>query len=254
MTSLSQQERRRAHQFRTNDHNPAQRYPHGGRFSISQPFLCKFRRGSSTNIGERPAEIWSDPVCGDGEPVSTAPVPMTDSPDVAADRLTALFSEWARHHGGTVLKVARAYTRTPEDRQDLAQEILLQVWRSLPQFRQEASLATWCYRVALNTALGWRRRDRRLSARRQPVFDLQELTAAGPDSSERAGKRELVDRLYAAIHQMPPADSALVLLYLDGLSYRQMSDVLGISESHVGVKLNRARKALTEQMGGGDVS
>lgn len=173
---------------------------------------------------------------------------------MAADHLTALFSDWAQQHGGTVLKVARAYTRTAEDRQDLTQEILLQVWRSLPQFRHEASLPTWCYRVALNTALGWQRRDRRLPVRRQPVFDVQELTAAGPDSSERAGNRELVDRLYAAIHELPPADAALVLLYLDGLSYRQMSEVLGISESNVGVKLNRARNALSELMGGADVS
>ncbi|WP_337176091.1 RNA polymerase sigma factor [Paludisphaera sp.] len=158
-------------------------------------------------------------------------------PDDNADKL---FREWLVGHRGTVLKVARAYTLTTEDGQDLAQDILLQVWRSLPGFRGEANATTWCYRVALNTALGWHRKERRRRTRQRPLPDNLPAPEEHPT--------DLVDRLYAAIQRLPGADAALVLLHLDGLSYRQMADVLGVSEGNVGVKLTRARKALGELM------
>lgn len=94
-----------------------------------------------------------------------------------ADDTEALFRDWLAEHRGTVPKVARAYTATPADCQDLAPEILLQVWRSLPQFRGQVRSATWCYRVALNTAPGWHRKERRRLTRQRPLPDA-ETTAA----------------------------------------------------------------------------
>ncbi len=160
----------------------------------------------------------------------------------------SLFKTLLMEHGGAAVKVARAYTLTTEDCQDLAQEILLQVWRSLPQFQGRASASTWFYRVALNTALGWHRNERRRRARQQPILEVEDLSDRGLDSAQQMIEREVVQRLYAAIRQLPKTDAALVLLYLDDLSYRQMAEVLGISESSVGVKLNRAKKALGELM------
>ena len=160
--------------------------------------------------------------------------------------LESLFKRWIVEYDGAVLKVARAYTLTAEDCQDLAQEILLQVWQSLPQFQGRASASTWFYRVALNTALGWRRKEHHRRVRHQPVLEIEALPVAGPDSAQQIVQREAVERLYAAIRQLPKTDAALVLLYLDDLSYRQMAEVLGISEGNVGVKLNRAKKALGE--------
>lgn len=165
----------------------------------------------------------------------------TDDPE-------SLFKSWLIEHGGAVLKVARAYTLTAEDCQDLVQEILLQVWRSLPQFQGRASASTWLYRVALNTALGWRRKERRRRVRQQPIVEAADLAVAGLDGTQHAVQREVVERLYAAIRRLPGTDAALVLLYLDDLSYREMAEVLGISESNVGVKLNRAKKALSALM------
>ncbi len=160
------------------------------------------------------------------------------------DDAETLFREWLAEHRGAVLKVARAYTVTPEDFQDLAQEILLQVWRSLPQFRGLASSTTWCYRVALNTALGWRRKERLRQTLQRPLPAFENLSAPAPHTPER----EVVERLYAAIRRLPGADASLILLHLDGLSYRQMAEVLGVSEGNVGVKLNRAKKALSKLM------
>jgi len=159
----------------------------------------------------------------------------------------SLFMNWLDAHGASVMKVARAYTLTHEECQDLAQEILLEAWRSLPKFEQRASAATWFYRVALHTAMNWHRKDKPRRVRQQPLLDVHIVAT---DGAESAAQREIVEQLYSAIHRLPKADAALVLLYLDELSYREMAEVLGISESNVGVKLNRAKKALGELMKG----
>jgi RNA polymerase sigma-70 factor (ECF subfamily) len=159
-------------------------------------------------------------------------------PDQSSD---TVFLGWLDRHGSTVLKVARAYTRTAADCQDLAQDILLQLWRSALRFGGRAGEATWVYRVALNTALGWHRKDSRRRARQRPLLDVEV-----PDRVQDPAQREAVDLLYAAIRQLPPPDIALVLLYLDDLSYRQMAEVLGTSEGNVGVRLNRVKKVLAE--------
>lgn len=162
------------------------------------------------------------------------------------EHLESLFKSWLINYEAAVLKVARAYTRTAEDCQDLVQEILFQVWRSLPQFQGRASPSTWFYRVALNTALGWKRQENSRQARQLSVVEVKDLATPELDCDQQAAEREAVERLYAAIRQLPKSDAALILLYLDELSYRQMSEVLGISESNVGVKLNRAKRALKE--------
>ena len=162
----------------------------------------------------------------------------------------SLFTNWLAEHGSAVVKVARAYTLTSDDCQDLAQEILLQAWRSVPSFEGKASPATWFYRVALHTAMNWQRKDIPRRTRQQPLLDVQVPAVDESNSAEQLQQRETVEHLYAAIHQLPKADAALVLLYLDQLSYREMAEVLGISESNVGVKLNRAKKALSALMNG----
>jgi RNA polymerase sigma-70 factor (ECF subfamily) len=163
---------------------------------------------------------------------------------LTGDSLETLFKTWLSQHAGAVLKVARCYTLNAEACQDLVQEILLQVWESLPRFQGQASAATWSYRVALNTALSWQRNERVRRARREPIFELESVSDASIDGPRQAEQHEAVERLYAAVHQLPKTDAALVLLYLEDMSYREMAEVLGISENHVGVKLNRAKRAL----------
>lgn len=165
------------------------------------------------------------------------------------DAQKSLFMNWLEEHSSSVWQVARAYTLTNEDRQDLAQEILLQAWRSLASFEGKASAVTWFYRVALQTAMNWHRKDQPRRVRQVPLLEMQVVATDGLDAAERIQHRETVEQLYKAIHQLPKTDAALVLLYLDELSYREMADVLGISESNVGVKLNRAKKALSQLLG-----
>lgn len=158
---------------------------------------------------------------------------------------TAHFLALLDAHRALLCKVCRVYARTEADREDLHQEILAQLWRALPRFRGEASETTWLYRVALNTAISYYRRSR---TRRQYVPDDEatpetwQATCPGPD--EALAERERLDRLYGAIGRLSDAEKALVVLYLEDRSYREMADVLGLSESNVGVRLHRIKKKL----------
>ena len=128
------------------------------------------------------------------------------------DDQKALFLTWLDEHGSSVMKVARAYTLTGEECQDLAQEILLQAWRSLPNFQGKASASTWFYRVALHTAMNWHRKDKPRRSRQQPLLEVQALATEGIDSAEQAQHRDTVEQLYKAINQLPKTDAALVLI------------------------------------------
>ena len=153
-----------------------------------------------------------------------------------------LFKRWVHDCSGLVLKVARAFAPTDADRQDLIQEILLQLWRSVPRFEGKAKSSTWVYRVAMNTALAWRRKEFQRRVPEVPMLDIETFPAES--DALTAERRELVESLYEAIRQLPKVDACIVMMSLDGLSYREMAEVLGISENHVGVKLNRAKEQL----------
>lgn len=161
-----------------------------------------------------------------------------------------LFSSWLRDHRGILHKVARAYAAEPADRDDLFQEMALQLWRSQAAFRGQSAAPTWIYRVCLNTAMTWRRGALRRQRDIQPGVDFAEVSEGADSPAESAGQRELLEKLYAAIHAMPNFDRALVLLVLDGLAYREIAEVTGLTENHVGVALLRARKRLAELMKG----
>jgi RNA polymerase sigma-70 factor (ECF subfamily) len=169
---------------------------------------------------------------------------------VLASEQERLFKQWLGEHKGLMFKVVRAYAASPQDQDDLFQEILLQVWSSIPAFRGNAMVSTWIYRVALNTAFAWKRGEKKHRRRHQPLMAANQTPDLEEDRPNAQRNRELLDFLYAEIRRLPKVESSLVLLYLDGLSYREMADVLGISETNVGVKLNRIKKRLAESLKG----
>jgi len=159
------------------------------------------------------------------------------------------FRHWLSEHTGLLVKVVRSFAEAPADQDDLFQEILLQVWQSLPNFRDDSKPTTWLYRVALNTALAWKRGEKKRRSRHGSlsIADVAASSdvAAPPDTSLEAQRNDrIVEQLYAAIRALPPAKRALVVLYLDGFTYREIADVVGISENNVGVTLNRIKKDL----------
>lgn len=153
------------------------------------------------------------------------------------------FRQWLGEHTGLLLKVVRSFADGPDDADDLFQEILLQVWLSLPSFRENSKPTTWLYRVAFNTALAWKRGEKK-RWRKQGSLSISDVTPRRVPSAEAERNDRIVDQLYAAIRALPPAKRALVVLYLDGFTYSEIADVVGISESNVGVSLNRIKKEL----------
>lgn len=148
-------------------------------------------------------------------------------------------------------RICRVYERDPDARKDLYQEIMFQLWRSLPSFTGASTVDTWLYRVALNTALAHVRRQ---SKRREttPLTDEHLEAETTPSTltvdEERLELDEQSERLHAAIHRLDGIDRMLVTMQLDGRSYQEMAEVIGITESNVGVKLHRIRKTLAQML------
>ena len=151
-----------------------------------------------------------------------------------------IFSEWLASHKGILFKVVHAYALEHADRQDLFQEVVLQVWHSVDAFRGESSVPTWMYRVALNTAIAWTRKEDRHQRGKQPLEVVEGLlttaSSAGPDPR--------VEWLYQQIAQLTDVDRSVALLLLDGFSYKEIAAIVGITDSNVGVKINRIKSAL----------
>jgi len=172
--------------------------------------------------------------------IATAP-PMDDARQRFADLLDA--------HRGIVFKVAHTYCRHPDDRQDLVQEIAAQLWRAWPDYDPQRPFSTWMYRIALNVAIS----HVRSVVQRAPHLPLDEPLASHPELSIDDGSvaREQDARiaaLYAVIDRQAPLDRALLLLWLDERSQREIAEVLGLSESNVSTKLNRLKQRIREQL------
>ena len=151
-----------------------------------------------------------------------------------------IFGEWLASHKGILFKVVHAYAFAHADRQDLFQDIVIQVWHSVDAFRGESSVPTWMYRVALNTAIAWTRKEGRHQRGKQSIEVVEGLlTMASPD-----GLDPRVEWLYHEIAQLKEVDRSVALLLLDGFTYRDIASIVGLSESNVGVKINRIKAAL----------
>jgi len=167
---------------------------------------------------------------------------------MTAQEQEIIFRRWLDEHIGLMLKVVRGCAAAPQDQDDLFQDVLLQIWSSIPAFRGEAKETTWIYRVAFNTALAWGRGERRRREGHERFVRFGESPQSQPSHADSTPDQEIVERLYAAIRQLPRVDASLALMHLDGLSYREMAEVMGISENYIGVKLNRIRHQLAEQL------
>ena len=152
-----------------------------------------------------------------------------------------IFADWLQQHKGILFKIVRANAFTPHDQDDLFQEISLQLWQSIPDFRGESKASTWIYRVALFAASTWVRKEKKQPPT-QPLANVEHLLTMPAQP-----RNERLEWLYAQIAQLEPIDRSVCLLLLDGFSYREMADLLGISESNVGVKIHRIKRHLVRQ-------
>jgi RNA polymerase sigma factor (sigma-70 family) len=160
------------------------------------------------------------------------------------------FEALLHEHRRVVFKVAGLYSRSPADREDLAQEICVQLWRSFARYdEKQAKFTTWLYRIALNVAISQARRQRWSEADRFEPLQLYHLeTVAGGQTMGETDER--LTELYAFIGQLDPLNRALILLYLEDRNYAEMAEILGISETNVATKISRIKQKLRGQMTG----
>src|SRR3989339_435097 len=166
-----------------------------------------------------------------------------------ADTQEKVFKRWFDDYKNLLFKVVRTYAQSQPDRDDLFQEILLQLWNSIPSFQGNSAETTWIYRVALNTALVWNRTETRKRKRHRISIDFEEDYAV-ENTTKTVNNNHVLERLYENIRKLPKIDSSLIFMHLEGLSYDTIADVLGISKNYVGVRLNRAKKQLADLMKG----
>ena len=159
------------------------------------------------------------------------------------------FSRLMAEHGVALRRLAGAYLSNPAACDDLFQEIALAVWNGIPGFRGEASERTWLYRIAHNTASGQLHKlQRRREHERQPLeADPQPIEIATPESDLHHALQRA--RFFAALRQLPTLDFQIVTMHLDGLSYAEIADVVGLTQTNVGARLSRVREGLASRLG-----
>ena len=126
------------------------------------------------------------------------------------------------------------------DREDLFQEIVIQLWKAYPKFRGDSKFSTWLYRIALNTAISGLRKQRNHIT----SFEPERLPVEMLDEAYDHQREEQLERMYEAIRQLSEVERALVMLYLEDRSYDEMEDILGINQNNLRVKMNRVKEKL----------
>lgn len=149
----------------------------------------------------------------------------------------AQFLQLVDQHQGIIHKICRLYRDSREDREDLFQEIVFQLWKSAGKFEEKAKFSSWMYRVALSTAMTAYRK-------KQPLIRYVPAIPDRPQPSESA--TEQWEQLLAALRKLNDIDKAFITLYLEGLSYQEIAKITGTTENNVGVKLNRIRTKIQQ--------
>lgn len=150
------------------------------------------------------------------------------------------FLAMLKEHMGIIHKVANSYCQNADDRDDLIQEITIQLWKSWPKYNNKFKLSTWIYRIALNVAISFFRKNRK---RYMHLVELQ-VSDQFQSQDNQNELSEDIAALYKFIAQLKPLDRALMLLYLDSISYDEMAVTLGISRTNVSTKISRLKKEL----------
>ncbi|HLK18936.1 MAG TPA: RNA polymerase sigma factor [Bryobacteraceae bacterium] len=145
-------------------------------------------------------------------------------------------------------RLVNSYEANPGRREDLFQEIALGIWQALPRFRGDASERTWLYRIAHNIAISTLESRRRRDTRELPMPDSVERIGRWRDPDQALVVEEQRQAMLAAIQELPAIDKQLIILHLEGLSYQEIEEVSGLTESAIASRLSRIRDRLTDSI------
>ena len=153
------------------------------------------------------------------------------------------FTKVIKANEAIIFKISTVYTRTKEDQQDLYQDIVVQLWKAFSQFRNEAQISTWIYRIALNTAITRLRKTKKRGTQ-VPIDQaiLQYTENTDPEFEAR------VKMLYQYIDTLNDLDKGIILLYLENKSHEEIAGIIGISVTNVGTRISRIRQKMKTQI------
>jgi RNA polymerase sigma factor (sigma-70 family) len=152
------------------------------------------------------------------------------------------FEKHIGEHALLIHKVCRIYAYTSDDRKDLFQEIVIQLWKAYPRFRGDSKFSTWMYRVAINTAITGLRKQKDFITSYEPAT----LPADISDDNSSEAEEERLKQLYVAIDQLNQIERAIVMLYMEDKSYEEMEDIMGMSQGNLRVKMSRIKDKLRQ--------
>ena len=148
-------------------------------------------------------------------------------------------------YAAIIIKMCRAYTNTQEDFEDYYQEVCLQIWRSHTNFSEQSAWSTWLYRVSLNVCLTLLKKQKKNAELFASDYLPLEAIEDSPEFED-----ESLNELFDAIRQLSEVDRAVIVLYLDELTYREIADIIGTNSNTIGVRINRIKKTLRGIMNG----
>ncbi len=154
------------------------------------------------------------------------------------------FLQIIQRNQGIIHKVCNMYCDLEEDRNDLFQEIVAQLWKSFPSFRNESKFSTWMYRVALNTAITTFKKDKRRPDQNQLTYENYQIAEDRYDSDSD----DNIKVMHRAVAQLTGIEKSIVLLFLEDKKYEEIAEITGITQNYVRVKMNRIKKKLKKLM------
>jgi RNA polymerase sigma-70 factor (ECF subfamily) len=157
------------------------------------------------------------------------------------------FTELLYQNQGIVHKICSLYFNNRGEKEDYKQELIIQLWKAFPSFNNHSKFSTWMYRVCLNAAIDILRKEKA-----QPKFVQYDTHSIGAISEPNNGTNENQEKLYNAINKLSDIGKAIITLYLDEFSYKEIAEILGISESNTGVKINRIKSSIFKSIENGN--
>ena len=161
------------------------------------------------------------------------------------------FNDIVTDNGERIRRICSYYIPNHEDRKDMYQDILVNIWKSLDSFRGDASINTWIYRIAVNTSLGF---TGKAFKQMQMIVDVDTENLSllfDEGTKEKLEQEAQLNQLQIELNQMSVIDKSLMSLMLEGLSMREIADVIGITEPNVKVKIHRIKEQLKSKLSGG---
>lgn len=157
------------------------------------------------------------------------------------------FTELLYQNQGIVHKISNIYFYDRMDKEDYRQELIIQLWKAFPTFQDQSKFSTWMYRVCLNAAIDLKRKEKsQLKYIKVYTTDLNRI----PDQKSETSEQQ--EKLYQAINRLSDIDKAIITLYLDEFSYKEIAEIMGLSESNTGVKISRIKSEILKSFNNGN--